>query len=232
MTFVAAVGRPRRPPAGHRDADRQPVERRPRVPPPGRRADPRGRRHPADRHLDLHGRRALRGSTSSGAPRRSSPRCTASAGWTGLVILRAALVGLLFGLLFLACRLRGADIRRAAWLTLAAFLISAVALALRPQLFGMVLLAATLVHRRRPPPLAAAPVARAAHRRRLGEPPRQLLPRSGRRRSGLARGSPRPAAGRVADARRRRRRGRSPPSSTRSASRSGATPSACRRTAR
>ncbi len=67
------------------------------------------------------------------------------AGWTGLVILRAALVGLLFGLLFLACRLRGADIRRAAWLTLAAFLISAVALALRPQLFGMVLLAATLV---------------------------------------------------------------------------------------
>lgn len=67
------------------------------------------------------------------------------ADWTGLVILRAALVGLLFGLLFLACRLRGADIRRAAWLTLAAFLISAVALALRPQLFGMVLLAATLV---------------------------------------------------------------------------------------
>ncbi len=67
------------------------------------------------------------------------------AGWTGLVILRAALVGLLFGLLFLTCRLRGADIRRAAWLTLAAFLVSAVALALRPQLFGMVLLAATLV---------------------------------------------------------------------------------------
>ena len=67
------------------------------------------------------------------------------AGWTGLVILRAALVGLLFGLLFLACRLRGADIRRAAWITLAAFLISAVALALRPQLFGMVMLAATLV---------------------------------------------------------------------------------------
>jgi hypothetical protein len=67
------------------------------------------------------------------------------AGWTGLVILRAALVGLLFGLLFLTCRLRGADIRRAAWLTLAGFLIAAVALALRPQLFGMVLLAATLV---------------------------------------------------------------------------------------
>jgi hypothetical protein len=67
------------------------------------------------------------------------------AGWTGLVILRAALVGLLFGLLFLTCRLRGADIRPASWLTLAGFLIAAVALALRPQLFGMVLLAATLV---------------------------------------------------------------------------------------
>jgi hypothetical protein len=67
------------------------------------------------------------------------------AGWTGLVLLRAVLVGLLFGLLFLACRLRGADLRRAAWLTIAAFFVSAVALALRPQLFGMALLAATLV---------------------------------------------------------------------------------------
>jgi len=67
------------------------------------------------------------------------------AGWTGLVVLRVALIGLLFGLVFLVCRLRGADLRRAAWLTLAAFVVSAVALALRPQLFGMVLLAATLV---------------------------------------------------------------------------------------
>jgi hypothetical protein len=75
-------------------------------------------------------------------------------GWTGLVLLRALLVGLLFGLIFLACRLRGADLRRAAWLTLAAFFVAAVALALRPQLFGMVLLAATLAivaaRRRRP----------------------------------------------------------------------------------
>jgi len=66
-------------------------------------------------------------------------------GWTGLVVLRAALVGLLFGLLFLACRLRGADVRSAAWLSLAAFIVAAPALALRPQLIGMVLLAATLV---------------------------------------------------------------------------------------
>jgi len=65
--------------------------------------------------------------------------------WTGLVVLRAALVGTLFGLLFLACRLRGADIRTAAWLSLAAFIVAAPALALRPQLIGMVLLATTLV---------------------------------------------------------------------------------------
>ena len=66
-------------------------------------------------------------------------------GWIGLVVLRAALVGLLFGLLFLACRLRGADVRSAAWLSLAAFIVAAPALAMRPQLLGMVLLAMTLV---------------------------------------------------------------------------------------
>lgn len=66
-------------------------------------------------------------------------------GWTGLVILRALLVGALFGFLFIACRIRGADTRTAAWLSLAAFIVAAVALGLRPQLFGMVLLALTLV---------------------------------------------------------------------------------------
>jgi len=83
-------------------------------------------------------------------------------GWTGLVVLRGLLIGLLFGFLFLACRLRGADVRRAAWLTLAAFVVSAVALGLRPQLFGMVLLAATLVivagRRRWPRLIWAVPV--------------------------------------------------------------------------
>src|SRR4051812_28756165 len=66
------------------------------------------------------------------------------AGWTGLVVLRAALVGLVFGLVLLACHWRGADLRRAAGLALVAFIVSAVALGLRPQLFGMVLLALTL----------------------------------------------------------------------------------------
>ena len=67
------------------------------------------------------------------------------AGWTGLALLRAALVGLTFGFLFEACRRRGLDLRRAAWLTIAAFVVSAVALALRPQLLGMALLTLTLL---------------------------------------------------------------------------------------
>jgi hypothetical protein len=66
-------------------------------------------------------------------------------GWTGLVVLRAAFAGLVFGLLFLACRVRGADVRSAAGLSLAAFIVAAPALALRPQLVGMLLLAVTLV---------------------------------------------------------------------------------------
>ena len=51
------------------------------------------------------------------------------AGWTGLVILRAALIGVIFGCLFVdrpAARPAARDARR--WLTLAAFVIAAVAL--------------------------------------------------------------------------------------------------------
>ena len=66
------------------------------------------------------------------------------AGWTGLTILRATLVGFTFGCLYAIGRRRGLEVRRAAWLTLGAFIVSAVALALRPQLIGMALLAATL----------------------------------------------------------------------------------------
>jgi hypothetical protein len=60
------------------------------------------------------------------------------AGWTGLVLLRATLVGLIFGFVFAACR-RGNSNRTAALLTLAAFALASVTLALRPQLFGMAL---------------------------------------------------------------------------------------------
>ena len=54
------------------------------------------------------------------------------AGWTGLVLLRAGLIGLTFGLLFEACRRRGIDLRRAAWLTLGAFIVSAAAALVNP----------------------------------------------------------------------------------------------------
>jgi len=63
------------------------------------------------------------------------------AGWTGLVVLRAALVGALFGVVLATCRRAGLTRHAAAWLTLAAFIVTAVSLALRPQLFGMLLFA-------------------------------------------------------------------------------------------
>lgn len=62
-------------------------------------------------------------------------------GWTGLVVLRAALVGVLFAVVLATGRRAGMNGRLAAWLTLAAFAVAAVALALRPQLFGMLLFA-------------------------------------------------------------------------------------------
>jgi hypothetical protein len=79
------------------------------------------------------------------------------ADWTGLVLLRAALVGMAFGLLFDICRRRSGSVRIAAWLTLAAFVCTAVTLGLRPQLFAIALFAAVLwlvVQRRERPNLA------------------------------------------------------------------------------
>ncbi len=67
------------------------------------------------------------------------------AGWTGLVLLRAALTAFIFGCLFLIARRRGLIERDAALLAFAAFVVSAVALGLRPQLLGMALFAAVLV---------------------------------------------------------------------------------------
>jgi hypothetical protein len=66
-------------------------------------------------------------------------------GWTGLVLLRAALVAVIFGCVFAVGRLRGLGTRRAAALTFAAFAVAAVALALRPQLLGMAIFAVTLL---------------------------------------------------------------------------------------
>ncbi len=65
-------------------------------------------------------------------------------GWALLAVVRAAIVGLIAWLVLRACRSSGVGLRVAAWLTLAGFAISLVALGMRPQLFGMVLFAAML----------------------------------------------------------------------------------------
>jgi hypothetical protein len=65
-------------------------------------------------------------------------------GWAGLAILRALLVGLVIGLVYVACRRSGSGQRVGAWLALAAFVLAAAAMGMRPQLLGMVLFAATL----------------------------------------------------------------------------------------
>jgi hypothetical protein len=66
-------------------------------------------------------------------------------GWELLTVLRAALVAVLAGLLVAVAMTRGASPRAAAILSLGAFLVAVPALALRPQLFGMVAFASLLL---------------------------------------------------------------------------------------
>ena len=66
-------------------------------------------------------------------------------GWTGLVLLRVLLVGVIFGCLLAVGRVRGLGLRDAALLVLAAFVVSAPSLALRPQLIGMALFIVVLL---------------------------------------------------------------------------------------
>lgn len=66
------------------------------------------------------------------------------AGWTGLAVLRAALVAVTFALVQATVRSMGCAQRPAALLALASFAVAAPALALRPQLFGIVLFAASM----------------------------------------------------------------------------------------
>ncbi|MEZ0240341.1 MAG: hypothetical protein ACAH65_06035, partial [Chloroflexota bacterium] len=93
-----------------------------------------------------------------------------AAGWTGLALLRAALVALTFALLLATIRSRwsmasvraggsaiASSSRTATLVVLGAFAVAAPALALRPQLFAIALFAATLL----------ILVQRAAHPRRL-----------------------------------------------------------------
>ncbi len=83
-------------------------------------------------------------------------------GWELLAVVRAALVTATFGFVVLAAMARGATVRTAAILALVAFMLSAPALALRPQLIGIVLFAALLWlvadGRRHPRRLWLAPV--------------------------------------------------------------------------
>jgi hypothetical protein len=82
-------------------------------------------------------------------------------GWTGLALLRAGLVGAIFGALLLIALRRGLAPRSAALLVLAAFAVAAPALALRPQLLGMACFAIVLIlisdRRRHPARLWAIP---------------------------------------------------------------------------
>lgn len=83
-------------------------------------------------------------------------------GWSGLVLLRAVLIGWIFGAMYLIGRRRGLSERNAALLALGAFIVAAVALALRPQLLGMAIFAGVLLivteRRRQPRALWLIPV--------------------------------------------------------------------------
>jgi len=83
-------------------------------------------------------------------------------GWTGLALLRAALVGVIFGAVLSIGLRRGMSPRTAALLTIGAFAVAAPALALRPQLLGMACFAILLVlvsdRRRRPAGLWVIPL--------------------------------------------------------------------------
>ncbi len=66
-------------------------------------------------------------------------------GWSGLAIFRALLVGGIVSVLVLIARRRGLAARDTALLVLAAFIVMAPALALRPQLLGMACFAGLLL---------------------------------------------------------------------------------------
>jgi hypothetical protein len=65
-------------------------------------------------------------------------------GWLGLLLLRAVLIGLAFGLVFATCRAAGSNRVVSSLVTLAAFVVAAPNLALRSQLFGVLAFAAVL----------------------------------------------------------------------------------------
>jgi hypothetical protein len=66
-------------------------------------------------------------------------------GWASLSLLRAVLIGGSFGLIYRACRVRGAAPIAASLLATAGFVVSLQTLAMRPQLFALPLFAGTLL---------------------------------------------------------------------------------------
>jgi hypothetical protein len=66
-------------------------------------------------------------------------------GWTLIVLLRAALTGLVFACLYLIGRRHGLDARTSGLLSLVAFLVASPAMAMRPQLLGMACFALVLL---------------------------------------------------------------------------------------
>jgi hypothetical protein len=101
------------------------------------------------------------------------------AGWAGLLVLRAVIVGAIFALVLVACRASGATPRSAALLTIAAFVVALAALGLRAQLFGVLCFAAVLAlvagRARRPRPLYLVPLVMLAWANLHGSFPLGLL---------------------------------------------------------
>ena len=97
------------------------------------------RRDPERRHLDLHRGRACPGWTSSGAPRSSSPPSTGWPAGPGSSLLRAALVGVVFGLPVRSLPARAGSVRVGRLAHPGGVPVAAIALGLRPQLFGIAL---------------------------------------------------------------------------------------------
>jgi hypothetical protein len=65
-------------------------------------------------------------------------------GWATVSVLEAALIGLTFCFIYLACRARGARVRTASLLSIAAFVVADPTLAMRPQLFAVAIFSVAL----------------------------------------------------------------------------------------
>ena len=142
-------------------------------------------RHTGRRHVDVHDRRRAVARPAVGRAGHP-PAVYRLGGWTGLVLFRAALVGLIAASIFELCRRQGTGVRLAAWLALARSRRGAGdGPAPAADRDGAV--RAHAASRRRSRGASAPNVAGRPDRRRVGERPRQLLPGAGRARACLGR---------------------------------------------